>query len=59
MRGTSGYVRPEQKIDEEVSGLYAKISSPVLVEVRMRVTSAQVEDILPATMPDLFAGTSL
>ena len=31
-RGTSAYVRPEQDIEEEVSGFYAKVSSPVLVD---------------------------
>ena len=32
-RGTSTYVKPEQSIEEEVSGFYAKVSAPVLIDV--------------------------
>ena len=32
-RGTSTYVKPEQDIEEEVSGFYAKVSAPVLIDV--------------------------
>jgi hypothetical protein len=31
LRGT--YVRPEERIDDEVSALYAKISAPVLTDL--------------------------
>jgi Ca-activated chloride channel family protein len=58
-RGTSAYVRPEQDIKEEVSGFYAKVSSPVLVDVQAAFTGVAVEDLYPYPLPDLFAGSQL
>ncbi|NDJ76256.1 MAG: VWA domain-containing protein, partial [Chloroflexi bacterium] len=59
-RGAGTYVQPEERIDEEVSSLYNKISSPVLANVELRVDGVIVEDMYPsAPLPDLFAGTQL
>ena len=58
-RGTSGYVRPDERIDEEVSGFYAKISTPVLADIEMDFGDVLVEDTYPYPLPDLFAGTQL
>ncbi|MCX6032605.1 MAG: VIT domain-containing protein [Chloroflexi bacterium] len=58
-RGTSAYVKPGQKIDEEVSGFYAKVSAPVLVDVSLEVSGVRVEDLYPYPLPDLFAGNQL
>lgn len=59
-RGTSAYVRPGERIDEEVSGLYAKISAPVLTNIELDVEGVMVEELYPAEpLPDLFAGTQL
>lgn len=58
-RGTSAYVRPEQDIKEEVSGFYAKVSAPVLVDVEALFSGVKVEDMYPYPLPDLFAGSQL
>ena len=58
-RGTSTYVKPGQSIEEEVSGFYAKISSPVLVDVAADFAGVQVEDLYPYPLPDFFAGGQL
>lgn len=58
-RGTAAYVRPDEKIDEQVAAFYARISAPVLVDVQMTLAGVQVEDIYPYPLPDLFAGTQL
>src|SRR5690606_29976943 len=59
-RGAGTYVRPDERIDEEVSALYSKISAPVLTDVRLEVDGVLVEDMYPAApLPDLFAGTQL
>ncbi len=58
-RGTSTYVKPEQSIEEEVSGFYAKVSAPVLIDVAAAFSGVQVEDIYPYPLPDLFAGNQL
>jgi Ca-activated chloride channel family protein len=58
-RGTTAYVRTGQKIDEEVSGFYAKVSAPVLVDIGLRITGVTVDDLVPYPLPDLFAGSQL
>jgi hypothetical protein len=58
-RGLTTYVRPFQAIDEAVSGFYAKISAPVLTDVALDFGGVIVEQLYPATLPDLFAGTQL
>ena len=58
-RGTTTYVRPNQSIQEEVTGFYAKISQPVLANLSIEVDGVVVEQFYPTTLPDLFAGTQL
>jgi Ca-activated chloride channel family protein len=58
-RGATGYVRPDERIDEEVSAFYAKISTPVLADIELDFGDVLVEDIYPYPLPDLFAGTQL
>ena len=59
MRGASGYVTPDERIDEEVSAFYAKVSAPVLSDVRLDWGETLVEELYPAPLPDLFAGQQL
>ena len=58
-RGISGYVRPEEEIDEKVSAFYAKVSTPLLSDLEIDFGQIEVEDIYPYPLPDLFAGTQL
>lgn len=58
-RGTSSYVRPGERIDEEVASLYNKISAPVLNDIALDFGGMQVELLYPAQLPDLFAGEQL
>jgi len=58
-RGATGYVRPHERIDEDVSGFYAKISTPVLTDIELDFGKILVEDTYPHPLPDLFAGTQL
>ncbi len=59
-RGAGSYVRPHERIDEEVSALYNKISAPVLTNIELDFDGVIVEDIYPsAPLPDLFAGSQL
>ena len=59
MHGASSYVRPGQRIDEEVSAFYNKISAPVLTAVDLEVSGVTVEDLYPRPLADLFAGSQL
>ena len=59
-RGAGTYVRPEERIDEEVSALYAKISAPVLTDLSLDFGDILVSDMVPSEpLPDLFAGSQL
>ncbi len=59
-RGAGSYVRPSERIDEEVASLYSKISAPVLTDVTLDTGSLLTADLYPAQpLPDLFAGTQL
>ncbi len=58
-RGVSAYVRSHQSIDEVVSGFYAKISTPLLVDLELDFDRIRVEDTYPYPLPDLFAGSQL
>ena len=65
--GQSAYVRPNEDIEEHVSRLYNKISSPVLTDVAVNIEfdSAKVEEGLPVSriypkrLTDLFEGEQL
>lgn len=58
--GASSYVRPSERIDEEVASLYNKISAPVLTDVVMTVDGTMIDSTYPQTpLPDLFAGTQM
>ena len=59
LRGASAYVRPGEKIDEAVSGFYAQISAPVLVDVKLEIAGVRTEDLYPYPLPDLFVGSQL
>jgi Ca-activated chloride channel family protein len=58
-RGASGYVRPEESIDEKVSAFYAKVSTPLLADLEIDFGRIDVDDVYPYPLPDLFAGTQL
>jgi Ca-activated chloride channel homolog len=58
-RGVTAYVRPNQRIDEEVSAFYAKISTPVLADLKLDWGGMNVLDTYPEPLPDLFAGSQL
>ena len=60
-RGTSVYVRESEDIEAKVSGLYAKISNPVLANLKIAVEGGDVRlsEIYPQELPDLFHGGQL
>ncbi|MBN1285645.1 MAG: VWA domain-containing protein [Anaerolineae bacterium] len=59
-QGVSAYVRPDERIDDEVSSLYAKISAPVLSNVKIDFGDIMVEECYPQMpLSDLFAGTQM
>ncbi len=59
-RAVSTYVREAEDIETKVAGLYAKISNPVLTDLKLTTTTGvQIHEIYPPKLPDLFSGTQL
>jgi Ca-activated chloride channel family protein len=56
-RAVATYVRPAEDIEAKVSGLYAKISHPVLTNLKVAATNGiQFSEMYPPQLPDLFHG---
>ncbi len=55
-RADADYVRPQESIESIVSAFYAKVSSPILSSLKLAFDGAEVYDVYPKTMPDLFKG---
>ncbi len=51
-RGLVSYVRPNERIDEEVSELFSKIQTPVLSNLELDFGGILVEEIYPPELPD-------
>ena len=65
-RGTSTYVLPGEDVELKVAGVFKRLSGPVLADVTLtardatgRTAMIPVEDVIPATMPDLFEDDQL
>jgi Ca-activated chloride channel family protein len=58
-RGQREYVKPKEDMELKVSNFAAKVSSPVLSDIKLRIDGAEVSLVEPRTLPDLFAGTQL
>ncbi len=57
--GLSTYVQPGQSLDEALSGFYAKISTPVLTNLKLDFGKLSAYDLYPNPLPDLFAGSQV
>jgi len=59
-RAVSTYVRPAEDIEAKVSGLYSKISNPVLTNLKLGTTGeVNLSEVYPPQLPDLFHGSQL
>ena len=54
--GDSAYVQPNERIDDEVTTLYNRISAPVMTDVSLAFDGLNPNFQYPAAMPDLFLG---
>lgn len=58
-RGAVSYVRPGDDVEEAVSSLTRKIAHPALSDLRIVRAPAELEDLHPNPLPDLFHGEEL
>lgn len=57
--GTSTYVLPGEPLDEILSSFYAKVSTPVLMDLQLNFGELTAYDLYPNPLPDLFAGSQI
>jgi Ca-activated chloride channel family protein len=58
-KGLPAYVRPEQNIEIEISSFFAKVSNPVLSDIKLDFGAINTYDRYPVQIPDLFAGSQI
>jgi len=59
-KGDADYVRPRENIEAKVSAFYAKVSDPLLTDVKVSINGVTTSDSYPSTdIPDIFRGTQL
>ena len=59
-RGDADYVRPKENIEVKVSSFFAKVSDPLLADVKLTVTGVKTSDAFPSgDLPDIFRGSQL
>jgi Ca-activated chloride channel family protein len=59
-RAASTFVRPAEDIEMKVSGLFSKISHPVLANLKLTATNdVRMVEMYPPQLPDLFHGGQL
>jgi Ca-activated chloride channel family protein len=57
--GASSYVLPDERLDEQLSAFYTKISTPVLTNLELDFGDLRVYDLYPNPLPDLFMGSQI
>jgi Ca-activated chloride channel family protein len=57
--GTSTYVLPGEPLDEILSSFYAKVNTPVLMDLQLDFGELVAYDLYPNPLPDLFAGSQI
>jgi Ca-activated chloride channel family protein len=55
-KGASEYVNPDENIETHVGRFYAKITSPVLTDLKLELSGIDVNRSYPRDLPDLFEG---
>lgn len=58
-RGAHDYILPGETIENKVSSLYQKVGHPALTDVRIEWNGAEVDQVYPRPVPDLFYGSEL
>jgi len=54
--GTSEYVKPDEDIEGHVGRFYARLTSPVLADLRIELAGMDLNRTYPRDLPDLFEG---
>jgi Ca-activated chloride channel family protein len=57
--GTADYVEPKEDLEVKVSSFFTKVNYPVLTNLKLDMSTAQVDLVYPRSIPDLFRGSQV
>ncbi len=58
-KGESDFVKPEENTEPRVTAFYNKVTSPILANVKLAFNGADVYDVYPKYLPDMFKGSQM
>ncbi|MCX7717033.1 MAG: VIT and VWA domain-containing protein [Candidatus Sumerlaeaceae bacterium] len=58
-RATADYIKPGENLEAPIARFFDKISRPAMTGLKLEIPGAQVYDLYPKNLPDLFYGTQL
>jgi Ca-activated chloride channel family protein len=58
-RAYRSYITPKEEIEKAVSSFYAKIQSPVLTDITVKINGVKESKVYPKDIPDLYSGSSI
>lgn len=58
-RAVTTYVRPAEDIEAKATALFAKISHPVMTDVKLSSSTVKLSELYAPQLPDLFHGSQL
>jgi len=57
--GMADYVEPKEDLEVKVSNFFTRVNYPVLTNLKLDMSSAQVDLVYPRGIPDLFRGSQV
>jgi Ca-activated chloride channel homolog len=57
--GVADYVEPKEDLEVKVSNFFTKVNYPVLTNLKLDMSTAQVDLVYPRGIPDLFRGSQV
>ena len=57
--GVADYVEPKEDLEVKVSNFFAKVSYPVLTDLKLDMAGVETDLVYPRALPDLFRGSQI
>ena len=57
--GVADYVEPKEDLEVKVSAFFTKVNYPVLTNLKLDMSTAQVDLVYPRSIPDVFRGSQV
>jgi Ca-activated chloride channel family protein len=57
--GVADYVEPKEDLEIKVSNFFAKVSHPVLTDLKLDMAEVETDLLYPRAMPDIFKGSQV